>query len=59
MGEMRNANKIWSDILRGRDHWEGINIDGKIILNWILGKQSEMVWTGCRWLRIETSGGFL
>jgi hypothetical protein len=31
-------------------------VDGKIILDWILGKQSGNVWNGCIWLRIGTSG---
>jgi hypothetical protein len=30
--------KFWSENLKGRAHWEGVIVDGKIILEWILGK---------------------
>jgi hypothetical protein len=32
MGEMRNAYKIWSENLKGRDHEEDLGVDGRIIL---------------------------
>jgi len=38
---------------------EDLGTNGKIILEWILGKQGGKVWTGCTWLRIGTSGGLL
>jgi hypothetical protein len=39
MGNMRNAQKkIWSENVKGRDHSENPSIDGKVILEWILGK---------------------
>jgi hypothetical protein len=38
MGEMRNAYKILDVKLKGRDHLEGLGVDGRIILEWILGK---------------------
>jgi len=34
-------------------------IDGRIILRWIFRKWYVGVWTGSRWLRIETGGGLL
>jgi len=34
-------------------------VDGKIILEWILGKQGRKLWTGWIWLRTETSGRLL
>jgi hypothetical protein len=43
--------------LNERDLWEDLNVDGKIILEWILGKCDENMWIGSIWLRIETSGG--
>jgi hypothetical protein len=33
--------------LKGRDHLEDIGVDGKIIWEWILGKEGGRVWTGC------------
>jgi hypothetical protein len=57
MGEMRIAYKIL--VGKGREHSEDLGIDGKIILELILGKQGGKVWTGCIWLRIGTSSGLL
>jgi hypothetical protein len=39
------------------DHHEDLDIDGRVILQWIL--QDGVVWTGLIWLKIGTSGGFL
>jgi hypothetical protein len=38
MGEMRNSYEIWSENLKGRDNSEDLDVDGKIILEWILGE---------------------
>jgi len=38
--------KFWPGNLKGRDHLEDLGVDGKIILEWILGKQGGKVWTG-------------
>jgi len=38
MGEMRNPYKNWSETLKGRDHFEGLHADERIILEWILEK---------------------
>jgi hypothetical protein len=46
-----------SENLKGRDNSEDLGTDGKIIVEWILGKQGGKVWTGFVWLRIGTSGG--
>jgi hypothetical protein len=35
------------------------DVDGKIILEWILANYGGKLCTGCIWLRIETSGGLL
>jgi hypothetical protein len=43
----------------GRNHSEDLGVDGKIILEWMLGKQSGMVRTGSIWLEIETIGRLL
>jgi hypothetical protein len=39
MGEMRNTSKILLENLKGKHHSEDLGVDGKIILQWILGKQ--------------------
>jgi hypothetical protein len=44
--------------LRRRDHFEELGIDGKV-LEWVLGKYVEKVWTGCIRLSIGTVGGLL
>jgi hypothetical protein len=38
MGEMRNTISL-SENLKGRDNLEDLGVWGKIILEWILGKQ--------------------
>jgi hypothetical protein len=35
MGEMRNADIILAENLKGRNHSEDLGVDGKIILGWI------------------------
>jgi hypothetical protein len=34
-----------------------LGVDGRITLEWILGKYGGNLWTGFIWLRIGTSGG--
>jgi hypothetical protein len=48
----------WGD-LRERDHWEGVGVDGRIILKWIFKKWDWESWTGLIWLKIGTGGGLL
>jgi hypothetical protein len=40
-------------------HSEDLGIDEMIIVEWILGKYGEKIWTGCIWFRIESSDEFL
>jgi len=54
MEEMKNAYKILAGnpegkrlLQRSRRRWK------------IIGKYGGMVWTGCIWLRVGTSGGLL
>jgi hypothetical protein len=51
--------KFLSRSLKGGDHFEDLDIGGRIILNWILEKFGRNVWTRFMWLRIRTSGGLL
>jgi hypothetical protein len=46
MGDVRNAKKNWLENLKGRDHSKDLGVDVRIILEWILGKESGEVWTG-------------
>jgi hypothetical protein len=41
--------------LKGGDQFE--DIDGRIILNWILGKYNASLWTEFKWLRIQSNNG--
>jgi hypothetical protein len=50
---------FWSENLKGRDQSEDLGVDGKMILEMILGKYGGKVWTGFIWLRIGTNGGLL
>jgi hypothetical protein len=43
----------------GKNHWEDLDVGGRIILRWILERKDGVVWTGLIWLRIGTSGGLL
>jgi hypothetical protein len=43
----------------GKNLSEDLGIDGRILLEWILGKQSGKVWTGFICLRKGTSGELL
>jgi hypothetical protein len=43
----------------GKRHSEDLGVDGRIMLEWILGKLGEEVSTGFIWLRVGTSGGLL
>jgi hypothetical protein len=59
MGKMRNAYKILVGKHEGKNHSEDLGVDGGIILEWILGKYTWRVWSGCIWFRIGTSSGLL
>jgi len=47
-----------SENLAGKDA-EDLGVDGVIILKWTLRKQGGSMWTGCIYLSIGTSGGFI
>jgi hypothetical protein len=50
---------FWLENLKGRDRFEDLDVDGRIILETILWKLGEKLWIGLIWLRTETSGGLL
>jgi hypothetical protein len=50
---------FWWESQKERDHYEDLDIGGRIILEWILERYDEVVWIGLIWLRIGTSGGLL
>ena len=45
--------------VKGRDHYEGMDTDMKMILKCILMKQSGSLWTGFVYLRRGASSGLL
>jgi hypothetical protein len=45
--------------LRERGRWEDPDVDGRIILRWMLKKLEGVVGTELSWLRIGTGGGHL
>ena len=49
----------WWGNRREKDHLGDLGVDGRIILRWIFRNWVVAVWTGSRWLRIETGGGHL
>jgi hypothetical protein len=58
MGEMRNALKVLIRKPEGNKPLGNPGIDGKVILEWVLGKLGGKVWIGFIWL-IGTRGGLL
>jgi hypothetical protein len=57
MKEMRNAYKILVGKPEGKDHEEDLGMDGRIILEWILGRVGNLCGTRFICLRIGTNGG--
>jgi hypothetical protein len=53
---MRNAYNILVGNPEGKDHSEDLGVDGRIILDCVLGKCGK-VWNVFVWIRIGTGGG--
>ena len=51
-------SRFWCRNIREREYLEDVNIDGRIILKWML-KTWVGEWTGLVWLRTGTDGGLL
>jgi hypothetical protein len=45
--------RFWLEILKGRNHSEELGVDGKIILEWILGKW----WNAVDWFHLAHNRG--
>jgi hypothetical protein len=59
MGEMRNVYKILVRKPEGNNHSDDLGVDVRIILEWILAKQDEKLWTACIWFRVRIGGQVL
>jgi hypothetical protein len=59
VGDMINASKIVADILEGGHHSGDSDVDGRIILKWILKEKRLNMWNRFSWLRIVSSGVLL
>jgi hypothetical protein len=42
-----------------RDHYEDLNVGGRILFRWILERYEGVLWTELSWLRIGTGAGQL
>ena len=59
MEEGRGVHRVLVGKPKGKNHWRDQDVDGRIILRWILRKWEGFVGTGWGWLRIGTGGGRL
>jgi hypothetical protein len=57
-GEEQYKTVFWEN-LEGRDHLGNLGINGNIILDWIMKKNSGKGWIRLVWLRNLSSGGHL
>jgi hypothetical protein len=59
MEEIKMHTIFLLENMDGRDNLVELSIDGKIILERILGKDGRRMWTGFIWLRVGTKGRLL
>jgi len=58
-GEWRGVTGFWLGGPKVREHWEDLDIGGRITLRWTLGRWRSIGRTEFSWLRIGPSGGLL
>jgi hypothetical protein len=59
-GEVKYFHTVfWWGNLKERDRLEDLDLDGKVILKWILRKEDEVMWTGFVCSKKRTSRGIL
>jgi hypothetical protein len=56
MDDIRNAYNSLVGKFKGKGPLGNLAADGRIILEWVLGKLVGKAWIGCIWLRIQTRG---
>jgi hypothetical protein len=59
IGMKRKVYKVLAGTPEGKKHLEDQNVDGRMGLEWILGRLAGGVYSGSGWLRIRASGGLL
>jgi hypothetical protein len=57
IGREEVCKEFWWGSLREGDHWEDLDVDGRIILIWIFRKWEGVLGTGWSGLRIGKVGG--
>jgi hypothetical protein len=50
IGDRRGVYRVLVGKPEGRNHWQDLGIDEKIVLKWILKKWDGKAWTGLLWL---------
>jgi hypothetical protein len=59
MGRREGCIRFWWGNQKERDQWGDPEVDGRIILGWIIRKWDVGVWRGLGRLKIEIGGGHL
>jgi hypothetical protein len=54
---IENCTRFWWESLKERDHAEDQDVDGRMVLEWIVGTLDGGVWSGFTWFRIGTVSG--